>query len=144
MKIIFCKNFILIYQAKNATFLDIFIAQTNDGQQASASQLNIRGVYLHVLGDALGSVIVIISALIIMYAYGRWTLYVDPAMSIIMVVSVLWADLKLANKWLLLYRHETACLFEKNHVRNKSMKFSLSNNLIGFLKREYQSYCWKL
>ena len=79
----------MIYQAKNATFFVIFIAQTNSGQQASASQLNIRGVYLHVLGDALGSVIVIISALIIMYAQGRWTLYVDPAMSIIMVVSVL-------------------------------------------------------
>ena len=68
----------------------IFVAQTNGGQQASASQLNIRGVYLHVLGDALGSVIVIISALIIIYAHGRWTLYVDPAMSIIMVVNVLW------------------------------------------------------
>ena len=138
------QEFYIDISSEKCYIFDIFIAQTNDGQQASASQLNIRGVYLHVLGDALGSVIVIISALIIMYAYGRWTLYVDPAMSIIMVVSVLWADLKLANKWLLLYRHQTACLFEKNHVRNKSMKFSLSNNLIGFLKREYQSYCWKL
>ena len=30
-----------------------------------ASQMNMRGVFLHVLSDALGSVIVIISALII-------------------------------------------------------------------------------
>ena len=30
-----------------------------------SSQMNIRGVFLHVLGDALGSVVVIVSALII-------------------------------------------------------------------------------
>ncbi len=55
----------------------------------SASQLNIDGVYLHILGDALGSVIVMISALIIMLAHGSWTLYVDPTMSIIMVLIIL-------------------------------------------------------
>lgn len=31
----------------------------------SAGYLNIRGVYLHVMADALGSVVVIVSALII-------------------------------------------------------------------------------
>lgn len=56
--------------------------------EVSASQLNIRGVYLHVLGDALGSVIVMISALIVIFQKGEWTQYVDPTMSIIMVVSV--------------------------------------------------------
>ncbi|XP_065673504.1 proton-coupled zinc antiporter SLC30A1 isoform X4 [Hydra vulgaris] len=54
-----------------------------------ASQLNMRGVYLHVLGDALGSVIVMVSALIIIYVNGKWTNYVDPGMSIIMVESSL-------------------------------------------------------
>ncbi len=29
------------------------------------SQMNIRGVFLHVLGDALGSVVVIVSALVV-------------------------------------------------------------------------------
>ena len=33
---------------------------------ASAEQLNMKGVFLHVLGDALGSVVVIISAVIYM------------------------------------------------------------------------------
>ena len=46
----------------------------------SSDQMNIRGVYLHVLGDALGSVIVVISALAIHFGNGEWTLYVDPAM----------------------------------------------------------------
>lgn len=35
------------------------------GHTHDASQMNMRGVFLHVLSDALGSVIVIVSALIV-------------------------------------------------------------------------------
>ncbi len=40
----------------------------------------MRGVFLHVLGDALGSVIVIISALVIKFRHEEWRFKVDPAM----------------------------------------------------------------
>lgn len=40
----------------------------------------MKGVYLHILGDALGSIIVIISAIIVKYVKNEWTLFVDPAM----------------------------------------------------------------
>lgn len=66
-------------------------------QSGSSSQLNIRGVYLHVLGDALGSVIVMISALIILFEDGKWVLYVDPAMSVLLVVSVSCHPVKQSN-----------------------------------------------
>lgn len=56
---------------------------------ASSSQMNMKGVFLHVLGDALGSVIVIISSLVIWFAEGQWRFYVDPAMSIMMVCIIL-------------------------------------------------------
>lgn len=46
----------------------------------SSAQLNMRGVFLHVLGDALGSVVVIVSALIIKFVDGDWKYKVDPAM----------------------------------------------------------------
>jgi len=46
----------------------------------SSSQLNMRGVFLHVLGDALGSVVVIISALFIKFVDAKWKYKVDPAM----------------------------------------------------------------
>ena len=46
----------------------------------SSGQMNMRGVYLHILGDALGSVIVIIAALVIKYFDEDWTFYVDPVM----------------------------------------------------------------
>ena len=42
--------------------------------------MNMKGVYLHLLGDALGSVIVIICALITHFVKADWTVYVDPVM----------------------------------------------------------------
>uniref|UniRef100_A0A674N1B4 Solute carrier family 30 member 1a n=1 Tax=Takifugu rubripes TaxID=31033 RepID=A0A674N1B4_TAKRU len=38
-------------------------------EHASSSQLNMRGVFLHVLGDALGSVIVVLNALIFTFVW---------------------------------------------------------------------------
>ena len=40
----------------------------------------MRGVFLHVLGDALGSVVVIVSALVIKFVEADWKYKVDPAM----------------------------------------------------------------
>ncbi|XP_049723956.1 zinc transporter 10 isoform X2 [Elephas maximus indicus] len=57
--------------------------------------LNIRGVLLHVMGDALGSVVVVITAIIF---YVRplktedpcnWQCYIDPSLTVIMVIIIL-------------------------------------------------------
>ena len=64
----------------------------------SSAQFSMRGVYLHTLGDALGSVIVIITALIIKYASGKWTIYVDPGMSIFMVLLILMTSIPLMRE----------------------------------------------
>jgi len=54
-------------------------------KQQSGSQMNMRGVFLHVAADALGSVVVIISALIMWLTDWEYKLYVDPALSLILV-----------------------------------------------------------
>lgn len=78
---------------------DEFIGnQSPEVAPKSSTQLNIRGVYLHVLGDALGSVIVMISALIILYAKGKWTEYVDPSMSIMLVIIILKTSIPLLKE----------------------------------------------
>jgi len=57
---------------------------------SSSAQMNMKGVILHVLGDALGSVVVIVSAVIMWQLEGQsWTLYVDPAMSIFLTLIIL-------------------------------------------------------
>ena len=49
----------------------------------------MRGVFLHVLGDALGSVIVIISALVIKFVKEDWAHKVDPAMRYVATSNVI-------------------------------------------------------
>lgn len=49
----------------NATYDDL----EQDHSHDTASQLNMRGVFLHVLGDALGSVIVVINAIIFTFVW---------------------------------------------------------------------------
>ncbi|CAF2445935.1 unnamed protein product [Rotaria sp. Silwood2] len=56
--------------------------------------MNMHGVFLHVLADALGSVVVIISALIIKFVPNpsddkkHWTIYVDPTLSVIIIIII--------------------------------------------------------
>ncbi|XP_033117124.1 zinc transporter 1-like isoform X1 [Anneissia japonica] len=79
----------------NCDVTDQAIVKVEDGEEdleatiASDSQLNMRGVFLHVLGDALSSVVAIISALIIHFVEGDWRFYVDPAMSLFICVIIL-------------------------------------------------------
>ncbi|GFQ90425.1 zinc transporter 1 [Trichonephila clavata] len=58
-------------------------------EPVSSSQMNMHGVFLHVLADALGSVIVIISALIIWLTDWSYRYYVDPALSVFMVCLIM-------------------------------------------------------
>lgn len=55
----------------------------------SHGDLNMRGVFLHVVGDALGNVGVIGSALFIGLTPWSWRYYIDPAVSLIITVIIL-------------------------------------------------------
>ena len=47
----------------------------------SGGTLNMKGVYLHLISDMLGSIVVIAAALTIHFFDGKqWTLYIDPIM----------------------------------------------------------------
>lgn len=51
--------------------------------------LNMRGVFLHVMGDALGNIGVIASALVIWLTDYDWRFYVDPGISLAITVIIL-------------------------------------------------------
>ena len=48
----------------------------------SGEQLNIQGVFLHVMADALGSVVVLISASVIWLTDWQYKDYLDPLLSL--------------------------------------------------------------
>jgi solute carrier family 30 (zinc transporter), member 1 len=59
------------------------------GHSHSAGQMNMRGAFLHVLSDALGSVVVMISASVIAYTDWEYKYYCDPALSLVLVALIL-------------------------------------------------------
>ncbi|NXF36871.1 ZNT10 protein, partial [Nyctibius bracteatus] len=63
-------------------------------KEKKSEALNIRGVLLHVMGDALGSVVVVVAATIfhvlpLENAPCNWQCYIDPSLTIIMVFIIL-------------------------------------------------------
>jgi len=55
---------------------------------SSGSQMNITGVFLHVMADALGSVVVLISAAVIWLTDWEYKDYLDPVLSLVIVVII--------------------------------------------------------
>ncbi len=67
------------------------------GHGHSHSDLNMRGVFLHVLGDALGNVGVIASALLIWLTTYTWRYYADPLISLLITLVILASALPLCT-----------------------------------------------
>ncbi|MCJ1397000.1 hypothetical protein MMC11_000192 [Xylographa trunciseda] len=70
-------------------------ASENSGH--SHGDLNMRGVFLHVMGDALGNIGVIASALVIWLTDYSWRFYSDPAISLIITIIILGSAIPLCR-----------------------------------------------
>jgi zinc transporter 1 len=66
----------------------------------SSHSMNIRAVFLHVLADALGSVAVLISALLVKYVPydGDWKLVIDPFLSLILTFFIIMSTVPLLKE----------------------------------------------
>ncbi|ALC44924.1 ZnT63C [Drosophila busckii] len=65
------------------------VKKSSHGHSHDPGQMNMRGAFLHVLSDALGSVIVVISALVVWLTKWKYRFYMDPALSIVIVALIL-------------------------------------------------------
>jgi len=104
----------------------------------SASQMNMRGVFLHVMADALGSVIVIISAIIMWKTDWEYKFYVDPGLSILLVVLIL------KSVWPLLI--ESALILLQTvptHIQVDSLQQKLMAEVDGILA-VHEFHIWQL
>ncbi|CAD6193119.1 unnamed protein product [Caenorhabditis auriculariae] len=73
----------------NSSVTDESLANLEDGKgthrvlRKKHANVNAHGVYLHLLSDAIGSIIVIVTAALLFFFPGApWTLYLDPALSL--------------------------------------------------------------
>lgn len=81
--------------------------------------MNMRGVFLHVLADALGSVIVCVSACIIQFT--DWSIrdYVDPSLSVVMVVLIMYSTWPLLVESAMILLQTVPTHIEVDHLRKK-------------------------
>jgi len=103
-----------------------------------ASNMNMRGVFLHVMADALGSVIVIISALIMWQTDWEYKYYVDPGLSILLVLLIL------KSVWPLLI--ESALILLQTvptHIQVDSLQQKLMAQVDGILA-VHEFHIWQL
>jgi Co/Zn/Cd efflux system component len=57
--------------------------------------MNVHAVFLHFLGDAISSCLVLGAGALIHYFDGPWTMYIDPASSLLVCGIILWTTLPL-------------------------------------------------
>lgn len=70
----------------------------DDQKKGKGSEdLNMKGVFLHVLGDAVGNLGVIISALFIWLTKFAWRFYCDPLVSLIITGIILYSAIPLCK-----------------------------------------------
>lgn len=67
------------------------------GHGHSHGSMNMRALVLHVLGDALGNVGVILTGLVILVAQGNWRYYFDPTISLVIAVIIFSSALPLVR-----------------------------------------------
>ncbi|KAL5357352.1 cation efflux protein [Aspergillus floccosus] len=63
--------------------------KSKENKHGHSHDLNMRGVFLHVMGDALGNIGVIASALVIWLTDYSWRFYVDPGISLVITIIIL-------------------------------------------------------
>lgn len=69
-------------------------SENHTKKKKTSASMNMHGVFLHVMADALGSIAVIISALIIKFVphdpdeKKHWTVYIDPTLSVVIVIII--------------------------------------------------------
>ena len=105
----------------------------------SSQQMNMRGVFLHVLADALGSVIVCISASIILWTDFPYKDFVDPSLSVLMVCLIMYSTypLLVESAMILLQTVPT-------HIQVDSLQKKLLQEVRSFLLFSFESFLNRL
>lgn len=74
--------------------------------------MNMRGVFLHVMADALGSVVVIISAIIIWQTDWEYKYYVDPGRNFVIPKLPIFAYI-IIFIWSLRFELDHGCAYDE-------------------------------
>ncbi|RWS11344.1 zinc transporter 1-like protein [Dinothrombium tinctorium] len=107
-------------------------------EEYNSSQMNIRGVFIHILADAIGSVIVMASACLALFTNWKFKLYVDPSLSLASVLLIL------ISTWTLL-RNSSLILLQTmpSHIDVELLKNEIKQKIPQVLEI-HELHIWQL
>ncbi|PAV63272.1 hypothetical protein WR25_02403 isoform B [Diploscapter pachys] len=107
-------------ELRDETAASSLLESTNEANKKgnAHSNMNIRGVYLHIVTDAIGSVIVIITATIAMCFPDTWYLaYLDPLLSLTLASMMSFSAWGLVNKAAKILLRETPKFIDSDRLK---------------------------
>ncbi|XP_012559964.1 uncharacterized protein LOC100205633 isoform X1 [Hydra vulgaris] len=104
----------------------------------SPHTLNIRGVYLHILEHFLSSLIVIISAIFVIYFKHSFTKYIDPIFTVMLVFLILHSTIPLFRETLILFMQSVPA-----NLKVKDLEERLMNKICSVLSI-HEFHIWAL
>jgi zinc transporter 1 len=100
--------------------------------------LNVRGVLLHIIGDALGSVAVLITAAVIQYTTWEYRILVDPICSLVISVILIFTTVPLLRKSVAILLHTAPSSMSSENIIQ-----SITKEIPG-VKGVHEFHIWQL
>ena len=91
----------------------------SSGSTKLSYQLNVHAVFLHILQHIFVTLVVITSALVVMYATGGWTAYIDPVLSLVVVAFILKTSLPLLKECLMIFMQTVPAYLQLERLQEK-------------------------
>ncbi|KAN0029074.1 hypothetical protein ACTFIV_010944 [Dictyostelium citrinum] len=99
--------------------------------------LNMFGVFLHFLGDAISSLFVLITGAVIHFTQGKWTEYIDPAVSLIIVIMIAATSAPLVKRCSMILLQKVPDDIDLDSIRHKIAK-------VGGVVSQHDLHVWQL
>jgi len=91
-------------------------------RKKSKRDLNVHAVFLHYLGDAISSLLVLGAGILIHFFNGPWVDYVDPVSSLIVCGLILFTTIPLVKRCCLILLQSTPNNMDIKHIKKKLSK----------------------
>jgi len=80
---------LMIWVAAVAVLMNTVIAAALSGD--AKNSLNSRAAFVHMVGDAVSSLAVVLAGVVVHYTHGSWAVYADPAVSVLIAAFILYS-----------------------------------------------------
>lgn len=101
-------------------------------------KINTRGLWLHIIGDLLGSIVVVISSLIIKYSSGDYRFNFDPSASLITVCVICYITIPLLSKCLRILMQTAPSTIDMEQLKTSILESS------EYIKAVTALHVWQL